>query len=89
MPGHSSEEFGLTAAQLEEFERVMLDEGIASPGDAGIPRREPGDVAQASFAQERLWLADQLDAGSAYNVAIAVDLDGDLDQDSLDRKSVV
>ncbi|UKD58028.1 amino acid adenylation domain-containing protein [Amycolatopsis sp. FU40] len=83
MPGHSSGKFGLTAGQLEEFERVLLDEGLAAPGDAGIPRRTPGAAAPASFAQERLWLAEQLDAGSAYNVAVAVDVEGDLDRDCL------
>ena len=39
-----------------------------------------------SFAQERLWLLDQLDPGSAaYNVAGAVDVDGPLTVDVLAR----
>jgi amino acid adenylation domain-containing protein len=42
-------------------------------------------TAEASFAQERLWLADQLAGTSAYAIAAAVRLHGRLDADVLRR----
>lgn len=39
----------------------------------------------ASWAQHRLWFIDQLEGGSAYNICIAVRLQGSLDCDAFQR----
>src|SRR4051794_40109350 len=44
-----------------------------------IPRRTENGTAPLSFAQESLWLIDQLDAGSnGYNVPVLLQLQGRL-----------
>ncbi|HEX3126202.1 MAG TPA: amino acid adenylation domain-containing protein, partial [Thermoanaerobaculia bacterium] len=60
------------AARIEAARRSLLPP---------IPLRTASDTGwPLSFAQERLWFLDQLDAGaSAYNVNSAVRLEGDLD----------
>src|SRR5262249_32303523 len=53
----------------------------ASAGKAPIPRRPPGGAPPLSFAQERLWLVDQISPGSAaYNLPGALLLRGTLDR---------
>ena len=53
----------------------------ALPPIERIPR---GEDLPASFAQERLWLLDQLQPGSAtYNIVAAAELDGPLDAAAL------
>jgi amino acid adenylation domain-containing protein len=51
-------------------------------GDSSLPPlapRRPSLLAPASFAQARLWFLDRLEPGRAtYNVALALDLQGDL-----------
>ncbi|HEX8559857.1 MAG TPA: amino acid adenylation domain-containing protein [Pyrinomonadaceae bacterium] len=77
----------LSAEELELFEYLLEEEGVAeaSPAQA-IPRRERGEDAPLSFAQQRLWFLDQLrPGGAAYNTAGAVWLDGDLDAGALAR----
>jgi amino acid adenylation domain-containing protein len=68
----------------------QLDAALAAgeaPGfvpSAGRPA--PAATAPASFAQERLWLLDQLAPGSAaYNMPAAFRLRGALDEDALRR----
>ena len=82
-----SNEIGVSAEELELFEYLLEDEGLAetSPEQA-IPRREPQDDIPLSFAQERLWFLDQLQPGSAaYNMPGAVWLEGDLNVVALER----
>ncbi len=51
-----------------------------------IVRRQPSDTAVLSFAQQRLWLIDQLDPGTpAFNIPAAVRLQGRLDLAVLQR----
>ncbi|HEX2202014.1 MAG TPA: non-ribosomal peptide synthase/polyketide synthase [Longimicrobium sp.] len=78
------------------FEAGRLDtlaaaiEGALKGGAAGgVPDLEPrllGAEAPLSFAQERLWLIDQLEpGGAAYNMAEATRLTGALDHGALER----
>jgi len=77
---------GLSSARraLLELKRKRLEKqpSIAPP----IGRRERGDTAPLSFAQQRLWLIYQLDPASyLYNVPRAVSMTGPLDVPALER----
>ncbi len=63
--------------------RLRMSQGVQAA--APIPSRpRGGDMAPLSFAQERLWLADQLGAGTGvYNMPHAVRLRGPLDEEAL------
>ncbi len=63
--------------------RLRMSQGVQ--GAAPIPPRpRGGGTALLSFAQERLWLADQLGAGTGvYNMPHAVRLRGPLDAEAL------
>ena len=51
-----------------------------------IPRRDPGTIPLASFAQQRLWYLDQLDPGNpVYNIPLVYHLQGVLNVDALTR----
>ncbi|HEY0733776.1 MAG TPA: condensation domain-containing protein, partial [Herpetosiphonaceae bacterium] len=51
-----------------------------------IPRRTPTGPAPLSFGQERLWVLDQFQPGSAfYNMPLVMQLDGPLDTPALER----
>lgn len=52
------------------------------PALALAPRPRP-KVIPLSFSQERLWLLDRLDMGSAYVIPVALELRGDLDVGAL------
>src|SRR5947207_6319134 len=75
---------GLSAAK-----QALLEQRLRSRKDAGhasIPRRSGAGPAPLSFAQERLWLLDQLlGSSAAYNVPRALQLRGDLDTSALER----
>ncbi len=58
---------------------------MSSDASAIVPRGRDGDVA-LSFAQQRVWLLDQLEpAPWAYNVSVVRRLDGALHPDALQR----
>jgi hypothetical protein len=81
---------GLSPARRELLLQ-MLERGGAqkTSGHFTIPRREPGVPPPLSFAQERLWVSNKLDAGSsAYNITVALSLVGNLDPVAL-RRSLV
>ncbi|HEY9422995.1 MAG TPA: amino acid adenylation domain-containing protein, partial [Thermoanaerobaculia bacterium] len=70
-----------TVAKLAE-RIASLREGQVAPPIQPVPR---GPGLPLSFAQQRLWLIDQLEPGSAaYNVPAAVRLEGDLDPAALE-----
>ncbi len=77
------------AASLSATKQALLAAWAKSRGrDAAdaIPRARYGDSAPTSFAQEMLWLVDQITPdGSAYNVPRALWLGGALDEPALGR----
>ncbi|HEX3527654.1 MAG TPA: amino acid adenylation domain-containing protein [Thermoanaerobaculia bacterium] len=74
---------GPTVAGLARAVESALS-GAAPSGR--IPRRAAGAPIPLSFSQERLWFLDQLaPGGSAYNIARAFDVRGDLDTAALAR----
>ncbi|MEV6975754.1 amino acid adenylation domain-containing protein [Kitasatospora sp. NPDC093806] len=70
-------------ARLEARLRERLA-GRRAAAPAGVPRRDPGAPVPLSFAQEQIWLAQQLEpASAAYNVPMAVACSGPLDVERL------
>ncbi len=56
-------------------------EGLQAPPIKSIPRENPSPLA---FAQERLWILDQLDPGNpTYNLPVALRLKGNLNVNAL------
>ncbi|HET9269643.1 MAG TPA: condensation domain-containing protein, partial [Vicinamibacterales bacterium] len=62
---------------------------LATPRVAGttpIPRRHATEPCPLSFAQQRLWVLDQLEPGNpAYNMRVALRLSGTLSIDALEQ----
>lgn len=75
--------------QLSPEKRVLLEQRLrqaAKSDKDNIPRRTPQDPRVLSFAQQQLWLVDQLSPGSsAYNVPYPVRIRGFLNVDALRR----
>jgi len=64
--------------QAALIERLQTDPTKSSPGDR-IPRRPQDEPIPLSFAQERLWIWDQLNPGSVtYNMSLAGQIAGRL-----------
>ncbi|TCP59170.1 amino acid adenylation domain-containing protein [Tumebacillus sp. BK434] len=77
----------LSAAQRELLKRRMRGDATAPAAvkPSGIPRRPAGDIPLSS-SQQRVWLLDQLEPGTAtYNIPYAVQMTGDLRLDVLER----
>ncbi|WCA72888.1 amino acid adenylation domain-containing protein (plasmid) [Agrobacterium tumefaciens] len=71
------------SAKRAELLRLLL--GTGEPAPRLIPVARDGEIA-LSFSQNRLWVLEQLEAlGSAYNIAAAVRMDGNLDVVALER----
>jgi acyl-CoA synthetase (AMP-forming)/AMP-acid ligase II/acyl carrier protein len=70
----------LTEALLKQLQSLEL------PAPAAIARASRAQLLPSSFAQEQLWIQDQLDPGSAaYNIPVALRLVGRLDLGALER----
>jgi amino acid adenylation domain-containing protein len=64
--------------QAALIERLQTDTAVSSTGGR-IPRRPQGEPIPLSFAQERLWIWDQLNPGSVtYNMSLAGQIAGRL-----------
>lgn len=77
-------------AELSAVKRALLEKrlrGVSKPPPAmGISRRNPGDPAPLSFAQERLWFIQQREPDScAHNLPCALRISGPLDVAALKR----
>ncbi|HEU0013521.1 MAG TPA: amino acid adenylation domain-containing protein [Longimicrobium sp.] len=80
-------------AELPPEQRRLLEARLrvararpAAPELAALPRGEAENVFPLSFAQQRLWVLDRMDPGSAaYNVPVPLRLHGPLDVRALER----
>ena len=69
----------LSAEQLKLLEQLMADEGIDLSAAKPIRLQSDRTDLKLSFAQQSLWLLDQLDPGNpAYNIPSALQLIGQL-----------
>ncbi|GAA3544171.1 hypothetical protein GCM10022222_29800 [Amycolatopsis ultiminotia] len=80
-------ELGVEIALREVFTsptvRDLAAAGRATPARAALrPADRPREIP-LSPAQQRLWLADRLDGGAAYNVPVGIRLRGQLDEAAL------
>ncbi|HEX2187553.1 MAG TPA: condensation domain-containing protein, partial [Longimicrobiaceae bacterium] len=79
-------------ATLSEAKRALLEKRLRGQaagqarGSGAITRRTGDGPPRLSFAQERLWVLDQLDPGNpVYNIAAVSYLEGPLDVELLER----
>ncbi|ONF73753.1 non-ribosomal peptide synthetase [Amycolatopsis keratiniphila] len=88
-----NERFGVELPLSVIFDRpsvALLAERVPAPParavSAPIPPSGKQTSGPASFAQERLWLVDQLTgAGAVYNLHLVAEIEGPLDVDALQR----
>ncbi len=65
---------------------ARIDAEARNGATPAITRRAPQDGAPLSFAQQRLWVLDQLAPGDpVYHLPLALKIQGALDQDALER----
>lgn len=77
--------FNLSPQKRELFSKLLQEKGLADKqGASAIPPRPAGQPPPLSFAQERLWYLEKLMPGNvAYNIPVAVRLEGSLDVSAL------
>jgi len=77
---------GLSPERRTLLELLVLEEALEPRDQKDVPAAPSPENAPLSFGQERLWLLDRLDPGSAaYNTAAALRLTGELDVPVLAR----
>jgi amino acid adenylation domain-containing protein len=80
----ASEKCDLSREQEELFALLLEEESSSGIGDR-IKRRDCGEQAPLSFAQERLWFLCQMEAGSSlYNISAAFRMTGNLNIEALE-----
>jgi thioesterase domain-containing protein/acyl carrier protein len=73
------------AAQQDLWEAIKTIIGFQNQAPPILPASDPSNLA-LSFPQERLWILDQLNSGSAaYNIPFAFRIAGDLDLTALEQ----
>jgi len=78
--------FSLSAKRLELLRALRREQGLASAREERIPRQPDAEDYPLSFSQQRLWLLDRLQPGSAaYNLPSALRLQGPLRAAALAR----
>src|SRR5215470_8888147 len=74
----------LSPEQRDLFLQRLHEHNLQVAAAPTIPRRpRSGGPAPVSFSQERMWIAEQLQPGAAYNLDWALRLRGDLDRRAL------
>ncbi|MDI1475045.1 non-ribosomal peptide synthetase [Polyangium sp. y55x31] len=73
----------LLAEHVDALKSAGENESAAAPSP--IPKAPRDGALPASFAQQQLWLLDQLGLGRAYHSQFAVNLEGPLDVLALER----
>ena len=82
----STNKTGLSAEQRELLAYLLAEEGVELDETSKISPRENPDQAPLSFAQQQLWLLDQLQpANSAYNIPAAIHIEGRLNAAALQQ----
>jgi len=84
----STGELGLSALQQAVLSKLLKREAPLTEELKGekIPKRETQSPAALSFAQQRLWILDQMVPGNPfYNIPTAVELNGKLGIDVFER----
>lgn len=89
MSGSAKEKLATLSSQQREALQLMLEQKSRraqsikpAPRTGGFLRNQ----LPTSYAQQRLWFIDQLESGStAYHIAVALELKGDLDSVALER----
>ncbi len=77
---------GFAPERLELFVRTLHAKGIGGDWRPPFQRLERVAASALSYAQERLWIIDQLEPGGAtYNIPVAVRLKGALDVGVVER----
>ncbi len=80
---------GLSADRRALLEKLLEKKGIQIGPSLSIEPRPIGEPIPLSYAQRRLWFLDQIGAGTAYNMQMVLQLDGELNvaalHDALDR----
>src|SRR6516162_419034 len=76
----------LSAAKRAALEERLQAKAWTTGEVVAIRRRTIGETAPLSFAQERLWVLEEIErAGAAYNIPAVVRLAGALDVGALER----
>src|SRR5258708_11090720 len=74
----------LSAAKQALLAKRLRGVDLRESAGQKIAPRQPADFAPPSFAQQRLWLLDQLEpGGAAYNISAAFRFAGSLNYDAL------
>jgi hypothetical protein len=77
---------GLSPAKQALLEKRLRGRSKSKGRDEGVSVRREGELLPLSFAQQRLWLLDQLEPGNAiYNVPVTMQLRGEVRVDVLER----
>jgi len=79
---------GRRIAALSPAKRALLERKLQSKQvvlAGAIPKEVERTSGPLSFAQQRLWFLDRMEAGTAYNMPWAFELSGALDVDALER----
>lgn len=76
----------LSAEHKKLFEELLQEAGIELEPERRIRPRAQDSAVPLSFAQQGLWILDQLTGpNSVYNIPLAIRLEGDLDTEAVAR----